>query len=668
MTTDQWMCNNISKRIPINSVCDGYIDTKNDCNDTDYYSDESNEVCSVDLPYHAIGVVIGFVVIGIFAFSIPEFFISRSASRCIKKNQTSDVELPLRPLNETPSMVNKLLDICRQPEDENSSNQKDDSLEKGAKELYHPCHNGVVRKNVFQLMYTLSRHAPFKNTIMDLGQKMVKMESDKHNDKKSEYMQCLRVCRGETSYISKFVKDIIDKGTCPSRFMRKLRNLLTFKSDQLNLRIRIICHFVKAFASLGFFYKDHIMDMALLKIIFYIDTKILTEDDDPTSEFHSVGGVNFKVVAFYMIFVLVVSEMSIYAYMYKKRNVFSNVFNVNSGQTLYNWLIIVFPVHFTLLKSMVTNIKLAIQEQKLNRILKNKSDGEDERKDVPIMVYEVAQDIDMLMKQLYHLHGLESEIQLFETALERMPQSIIQGSMFILMIDFKRLELLSDTVFGLDLKLVIVVFWSIQVFSMGRSCMVGIHRKRYPIAPGIAGSILQTLAIACLVVPKMFIISASLLNCMHFHPVLYAADLCLIALVHRLILKNKVDLFDVLIISVAPMYYKLDKGDNQENSHTLMKMIVNGRATLVLHLMSLALYFTVSWILRETVFFYNIQLENNANKASFLENLTTNKNNFPTHWLTILAIYLGGTLLYCVLTCMYYRFTHPWGIGSSKKG
>ena len=66
LNTGKWMCKN-AEIIEFSRVCDGYSNTSKDCSDA---SDESALVCSVEVPYDAIGVIVSYIVIGMIAFMI----------------------------------------------------------------------------------------------------------------------------------------------------------------------------------------------------------------------------------------------------------------------------------------------------------------------------------------------------------------------------------------------------------------------------------------------------------------------------------------------------------------------------------------------------------------------------------------------------------------------
>ena len=112
----------------------------------------------------------------------------------------------------------------------------------------------------------------------------------------------------------------------------------------------------------------------LYKLLFHVDRQIITDDADPKSEFDSVGGLNLSVVAYYLLFIFVVSEIAIYGYAIKIRRRFPEIFNIGSQNRLWSLLINVFPIHFSILEKMLVNIKLEYLRYKLRNVFNPQSD------------------------------------------------------------------------------------------------------------------------------------------------------------------------------------------------------------------------------------------------------------------------------------------------------
>ena len=135
-------------------------------------------------------------------------------------------------------------------------------------------------------------------------------------------------------------------------------------------------------------------------------------------------------------------------------------------------------------------------------------------------------------------------MQVLETALEREPQTVVQLSLFILMKRFKRIRLLFSSYFGISIETIFVVTWLLTMFSITNTVYGYIHSKRWPITPGLLGTIIQLLAIGCLVTSKLVLISITLLNAVYLHIFLYGFNMLLIFLYYKLFSGNMKTYFE----------------------------------------------------------------------------------------------------------------------------
>lgn len=424
---------------------------------------------------------------------------------------------------------------------------------------------------------------------------------------------------------------------------------------------------MKALTSLILFYWDHVKDIVTFKVMHHVDQQIINADDDPKTEFDSVGGLNLKILSYYLILIFVFSEVMIYLHVIKRRKHFFDIFKIPEKQKVARLLVMMFPIHFTILKTMVVNIKSDHVKYKISNLLITQSENMADENKTATSVLELSDEYDSLSRQLYHLNNLESEILLLEVSLEQEPQISLQGVLFLLTKDFKRLGLLFDQTLGLDLRLIIGFTWVIQLLSIIRAYQRVIHRKRFPMAPGLVGTFLQTIATGCLLAPKLMVVSMALLNTVYIYPLVHLAIMFLNLIIIRNVLKKQPTMFDVLAISTAPVYCKLEDrnpgGDNASLSQPCYRS-----ATALMHLLTLIVYFVVGWIFRQTVFLYNLPLTtgNHDDSSSFLRKILTKERLFPSSWIFIISIYIGSLVVYHVAIGMYYSTSHPWSKGREK--
>ena len=247
--------------------------------------------------------------------------------------------------------------------------------------------------------------------------------------------------------------------------------------------------------------------------------------------------------------------------------------------------------------------------------------------------------------------------------MERQPQAVFQGSLWILMQEFPRLKILFSSTFGIELNVIIGITWTISVLGIIKSWMRCSHRKRFPVEPAIVGSLLQTIAIGCLLVPKLIVISISLLNTLWIYPLIQVFNICVVQFIHKGLLRNELTTMDVLLHSVAPAYYHLPKNDQGDESEAITSKLRKFSLTFVVHIIGLMLCFVICWTLRHTVFFFNIKLDQSHgtfnNSASFLNDIAINQSTFPFHWQIVTYVYIGFLLLYYLFSILYYKYGHP---------
>ena len=362
------------------------------------------------------------------------------------------------------------------------------------------------------ILRVLSLYKPFHDLSVKIVQSAIRIESARHSHDMLEYIKCLRFCKGEESYIPTFIKDIIEYNNCSSRFGRCIVGLMTFPNDFANLCLKIAKEIVSSLSKIVLFYYDLVKDMVILESLFFIDQKILL-DEETTHKYESVGGLDFQLLAYYLIAIFVSSELAIYILIKIRQGVFRSCFRVTDDMPFLRTIISAFPVHFTILEQCRIHIKMAYLEHMIIRTLNDLDRMEKCTEKVAGSIEEFANEFDELEKQLHHLNNLECEIQIIETCLEREPQLIVQISLFILMNRFSRIKLLfEDSIYGIPLDYIMIVTIGMTLFSMVSSIKRFRDRKKFPNTSGIMGTIIHLTAIVALLVPKLLLISFSLIK------------------------------------------------------------------------------------------------------------------------------------------------------------
>ena len=164
LNTSKWMCKN-REIIDFNRVCDGYKNTTKDCSDA---SDESARVCSVEVPYDAIGVIVSYILIGMIAFTIYNTLKYEQILHWFNRHQPATLEMSQMSQEELPSHATTVVGICSRSVDGNVSGVMENGLEAEAKQLYCPCTSESGKKDLFRLICTLSLYTPFRDVMLNL--------------------------------------------------------------------------------------------------------------------------------------------------------------------------------------------------------------------------------------------------------------------------------------------------------------------------------------------------------------------------------------------------------------------------------------------------------------------------------------------------------------------
>ena len=666
LDTSLWRCgsSHSAKQIPLISVCNGYRDTEQDCNDTTTFTDESKELCSVDAPLSWLATLLCYFILGFISF-LTEIIIWKYRSSTTKKDSKPKNDTSLGLENGAASPAKKLLSLCKSTNGIKNwqIKHKSDAVNKIVADVYKPCSDGDGKKTLFQLLYTLSLYAKFRVTVESIVTRIISIEKTIHKDKKCQYIHCLRQWYGKSSYLSGFLKQVIEKDELPSRLKRGIVNCFTFKSNLINLRINIAWNITVAFASLAFYYYDHLKDLVVLNLLFHIDKEIL-RDTDPKLKFTSVGGVNFQVMAVYLLAIFFISELIIYVYAFKQKGAFQQAFKIDVTKSWMWWLVVVFPIHYIILTSCMVKVLVNLLEYKLAKIIDKETSTEEEENDAAKSIQEISQELDSLIGQSYYLNNVHSEIELVESAFERCPQAIIQLSLLILMTQFKRLGILFDSSLGMDLTTFLIITWVIPIITIVKCTLRYIHRKRYPITPGGLGQAIQFISVACLVVPKLMVISFALLNSVQLHPLLFCAELVFVVVVHKCMLNENIKGFDALMMAIVPTYFKHHQDSDDECPEHLPKRTLRGVVAWIIHGFSMILCLVVGWGLRKTLFFFNV--DRDAVEGEFLEDFALEQGFFTNGWLILTAIYFGGSIVAFLLNALYFKIGHPWKMARDK--
>lgn len=546
------------------------------------------------------------------------------------------------------------------------------------KNVYRPCDFSKQNKVCFQVIHALSLYRPYKRICERLIDELFEFEKSVHGcDGKA--LECLLFCKDADSYISSWINDVYERNGVFSSIKKKLMCLITavhhimcFKNESLihystqgiNLAISI--------AKVISFYRDVVVDIILISILYHIDDKILkhimsgSEDD----RYDSVAGINLKLTSFYLGFVLLFSEIWIYFHIFKRRKNLAKIFLIKTHKTLSTTIVSMFPIHASVLEQFKIQYKLLEIDREINHQLGIKcSSGP--TTDAITMVENWAQRIDELNKQLHAVNQLYSEIQIIESAGERELQLVIQTILFVYAQYFPRLLTLFDDVFGIPVYTVFVVNWIIGLMTITNSVINYRSSKRFPFAPGLLGKILIFLTVFILVFGKVVFVTASLGNFPYLHPVAHGLKIVLTYLYSRWIFNHKGEknFETVIAASIVGAFFTVPKKDflNKNNKYKEFFSKFGGLISVViLECMSYILYGAFGITLR------SLSLPKDINVNIIGDFALTHKTYFEEIFLKFdykfVLVWPGMIItLYMIFVTAYYYKGHPKKIIINEK-
>ena len=598
----KWICFDNHEIIDAKMVCDG----QEDCLDK---SDESISLCKPIWTYFEVGL---YILIGTYLITgCVTFYIFNKRTRSI----TSEKKLSL---NISPNYkkdkgtskrwenADDIIDVCLDNVNEN------DGLETRHKQtickLYQPCIHDEDKRKMYELMYTLSLDDNAQKVVYQIFDELMKIELKVHKTKEKAAC-CMLSYQNEFSYLSLFIQEMTERNDQFTRLRKKLSNCVALNGyGSSNLYSKMALRIILTTLNIGLFYYDIVKDVITLNVLLYVENSIL-KDDDLRSKFDSVGGVNFEVLMIYLSINLIFSEAVVYWHAINKESKLKKMFVDYFSSKWANLAFKIYPMHFIFLQSCSINLNIHMMKTQMSCILEREKMRQ---KDMIVQdIVTMSNQIEDMHAQLYILNQIESEIQIIQSSFEREPQCVVELTLFILMKRFRRISLLFTAYFGIPIDLVVGVSSLATILSITKSVYRYIHSKRWPITPNIMGASLQVIATLVLVVSKLFLISAILLNAYYLHPLAYGFNLLLIVMYIRNVSNSEETYYhEFLLTAIAPVFYESSKTFSE--SKFLRKYLLLAQKhgtiinTVVLQSVTLIIYSAIGAVLRNTMFNFNI--------------------------------------------------------------
>ena len=660
-------CSKVSKPvvIPIDIVCDGEYHCSN-CTSGDH-SDEALGMCQPkDTLFQDINtaIVVSILIIGTIVFFIVRYTIK-------KARKTPEILITeIAQYN-----AETLIDVC-ESSNENNYDVNDGLSRENVNKIdfvYTPCQQDSNGKQFFGLLFTLSLVTSFKDFSHQIFDRICLLEVMRHRNSVIA-KECLNFFYEEDCYLSDYVKYISERYDFFSKvkqFLLKILNgpclalgyFLDEKKFQcVNLWIQIILCCLMGLKDLLFFHYDLLKDLIVLSVLSQVENKVL--DGAGPSKFDSVGGVNFKVIRYYLVFIFVASEVLRFYFVHQRQEKFLHTLNIPYENKIVAFCVKVIPLHFATLTRCILNIKILMLIDELETLFRKDNKNVSTLEERARNLIMISHKLDYLSKELYHVNALETQIQLLETVLERDPQCVVQMALFLLMLRFPRIKILFDSYFGIEIQNIFMVTLAITIYSIVKSLMNFLHARRFPVEPGFSGKILQFLSLTIIITSKVLLISMALLNAVYLHLFLHIVSINVAYLLYIRIYGSEAKLFNyMVIISLLPTFYSppsaanAARNRNSEENNKRFKIIEKITSPILLHMVVFGVYSVVALILRETTFFYNIKLASVTDKDDYYRKFVV---NFPI-W-DIMGFYAAAVAMHLATSALYYRFGHPWKV------
>ena len=692
LDTSSWLCLSSSVTNPniidIKRVCDGIPN----CDDL---SDEEETMCKPDFSY--FNMIVYSLEALYFVFGCLIFFIVQKLYHPPMLKVLIAPELLSKKINrekrKQSANSQALLGICRETEAQNHGHQEELAArhKQQIRHVFVPCQHDVAKRPLFKLLFSLALIKKYTPTAEKIFDEMFKLELEVHGTK-GQAMRCMRFEKSQDSYLSKFIKDEIERNDFFSKLGRTINSCLqVFDYGNVLLYISITIELLLVLINIVVFFYDIVKDITTILLLAHIQDDILG-DEDIRNKFITVGGINFQVLIAYLCIVLVISETGIVWHINTRRSVLN--INIHSKSRLEIAGIKVFPVHFVYLRTCTIKIKVLVLQDKLKHMLKTKElflTKDFQEKQAANTLAMLADNMEELHYKLYHLNLLKSEIQILQSLFEREPQTVVQITLLILMMSFPRLSLLFTAYFGTSMEVIVLVVALsalTTILSITKSVYRYYHSKEYPIAPSIFGAMAQCIGIMALVVPKYVLISITLLNAYYIHPLFYLVNLNLIFLYDKIVSHSRTsNHYQLLARMIAPVFYS-PSTPYSENTFLRAYIFLREKFGIVVHtatfqLANLVVFSITASVLRSTIFDYNIETtyhtddeafisKPNPTMPTFLANRSKQEENefkkelfddslhkFPLYYA---VAYTGCLVLSSLFFILFYTVCHPWKI------
>ena len=666
LTTGYWACFNSTSHkqelVLTKELCNGIPN----CLDA---SDETSMLCKPDfmgVSVYVLIFVIGFGLLGLFVYIAHQWEINENWDDDASVNTDyNHIDLGISSiLMETSGKIH------RKNEGLNRKHTKQ------IRKMFTPCQHDDATLHIIKVLYTVSLDVNLRYTSWKIMDLIIKMEQEVHASEEGAVCCLMSNFETKNSHLSNFMIDVMERDNFFPRNWRNIKDTFSLGINRIGLFLTFILLIVYAISKIALFYFDVIRDLYITRLFIYVRDNLL-RDENLNTRFDTVGGLNFDVIIAYVIFILLVGETGVYWQMFNRQDILMDTFPQHQTSRLGRILVFGFPIHFIFLQGLKDKRQISLLKAKLSDVFCTKVLIDHDSMALDLAT--ISNKINTLSTQQYYLHWIQKEAQIIQSALEREPQMVLQLCLYVLMKSFDRLSLFFSNFVGISAETLFISSFLLSSTIMAKSISDYLHHKRWPVLPNIFGLGFHLFAIGFLVVPKIILISYTLLNAFYLYPFIHGLNLFLVWLYNKLVCGNIESSFEqVLVMGIAPGFFKSTK-KTSKNKVLNYFLRVSKKYGFVLHpvmlqLLTLFIYLSIGTILRHTVFPFSIKTENgvkydiieqeNADgiehvEESYLDEVLYEHplNNVP---FVVVAGYLIGIVLYVLFAIIYkWKFSPP---------
>lgn len=454
--------------------------------------------------------------------------------------------------------------------------------------------------------------------------------------------------------ILKWILTMVEQGTLSQIKMKLkyafLRKMIGYPKLQYHMSQNFFLHAIPPFMKMSLFYFDVLKDLGVVYILHYISEELFQH------HFAAIGNINLDAIRNFLICILFGSQIGIVLLSIAKWNHMALYGDSTRFPRLARILSLVFPVHFALLERAKTAFDIH-QEQDachvdMTHLLEAPEEMSETQKDHTKTIKTRRIKLHSLEQRAKMIQVHYNRIQIIESVVERVPQIVIQMTLFLASQEYPRLKAFFANIIqyqiGISGKILFILALLSSLVGVINSIRHVKNEKRFPVTPSLVGTLIQMVAIGSLLGPKMFLISSALLHAPYVFPLVLIIAMGLIVIYQKLMFGYlNVFSFDNLVTLVSFAFYRgshvLKKDKTTSDQIPVLDRYGGIPNTLILSVLNYGLIYLPMAIV--------------TNHYIFKVYRPTYFTNYFEHASFVFA---GGLLVFCALVFTFYYFGHNW--------